>query len=303
MDWVESTSQDDFLGSILISLSFFPIAMFVVYGSFIAKEQLFDRQKYILFFLVLIGVLFFGVASLQILGQLVWKYSNSLAENILNISCIIPISLGLQYFKRGIINQYQLQELKTKTAEAELNMLKAQINPHFLFNTLNNIYGLNQIDAPRASEMIIELSEVMRYHLEFSKKELIHLEDEIQLLNAYIELEKLRLNQHCDLQIDFDIENPALQISPLLLLPFVENAFKHGAHPTQKSYIYLRLKTVSRQLVFEIKNSIHYKRNIIKTNIGLENTQRRLEIIYPNKHKLTTTKRENDFKVKLSIEL
>jgi len=275
----------------------------VVYASFWAKEHLFDRRKYYWYALATVASISIGAFLYRVIDLYQDQIGNSMSQNYTNFISIYFICIGLQYFKRGIINQYQFQELKAKKVETELNALKAQINPHFLFNTLNNIYGMNQIDAEKGSEMIMELSEVMRYHLEFSKIGMIKLEDEVQLINSYLKLETLRLRDNCDLQVDLDHLDGSLRISPLLFIPFVENAFKHGTHPNQPCFIHIKMRTEEKHLSFEISNSIIRNRNVVKTNIGLENTQRRLELIYPNKHQLDISQDDHAYKVNLNIDL
>ncbi len=301
-------SDKDSSASILQSLQepiFFFAPIFVVtYLGFWAKDKFFDSRQYLVYLLAAALIVALGVGLHEVLNSFaVNKVTNSTFQNIFNFIFFILITTGLQYFKRGIINQHQLQELKAKTATTELNALKAQINPHFLFNTLNNIYGMNQINPEKGSEMIMELSDVMRYHLEFSKEGKVKLEDEIQLLESYIKLEQLRLSDTCDVQVDFGEADEKLMISPLLFIPFVENAFKHGTHPTQDCFVHLKLQTTQDKLLFTIENSIIANRKVVKTNIGLQNTKRRLELIFPDKHDLKISQINKRHLVVLNIEL
>jgi len=151
--------------------------------------------------------------------------------------------------------------------------------------------------------MIMELSDVLRYHLEFSKEGMVKLRDEIQLLNSYVLLEKLRLTETCDVQTNFTDADESLMISPLLFLPFVENAFKHGTHPNKECYVHIELKTTKDRLHFTVKNSVVVDRKVVKTNIGLQNTMRRLELIFPDKHQLNITKNEQEHLVEMYLEL
>jgi LytS/YehU family sensor histidine kinase len=257
----------------------------------------------VFYFIAAVAIVAIGVVIYEALDMLDGHMGNPRSNNITNFIFIQVFAVGLQYFKRGIINQYQLQEFRAKTAMAELQALKAQINPHFLFNTLNNIYGMNQINPEKGSEMIMELSDVMRYHLEFSKVGKVKLEDEIQLLQSYIKLEQLRLRETCDVQVDFEDADESLMISPLLFIPFVENAFKHGTHPTKDCFVHIKLTTTPSTLSLTIKNSLIANRKVVKTNIGLQNTTRRLELLFPEKHKLNISKTEVHHLVELSIEL
>jgi len=277
--------------------------MYIAYSGFWAKAKFFNKRKYGYYFMTLVFISISSLAIFELLKNFDHFTGNSVFQNFTNIVFMLLLSTGLQYFKRGIVNQHQLQELRAKTAETELNALKAQINPHFLFNTLNNIYGINQTDAAKGSEMILELSDVMRYHLEFSKMGKIKITDEIQLINSYIRLEALRLTNNCDLKVDTQNIDESLLISPLLLLPFVENAFKHGTHPLKPCFININLSSNKNEMLFTINNSIITDRKVVKTNIGLENTKRRLELIYPNNHSLDIDSNKKSYSVKLKINI
>lgn len=303
MSFLTNNNTKSFLSCLFDPFFFFIPIIPVTYLSFWAKEFFFDSRRYIVYLLVAIVIIIIGVSLYETLAYYDDELTNSRTQNIFNFIFIQLFVVGLQYFKRGIINQYQIQELKAKTAITELNALKAQLNPHFLFNTLNNIYGINQINAEKGSEMIMELSDVMRYHLEFSKEEKVKLEDEIQLLSSYIKLEKLRLRDTCNVKINFEHTDQNLKISPLLFIPFVENAFKHGTHPNKDCYVNIELKTIAKELFFTVSNSIIVHRKVVKTNIGLKNTKRRLELIFPQKHKLNITQSEDEHLVQLYIEL
>lgn len=301
LDWMESKGGN-VINLLSDQLKVIPVAG-IVYANFALKMFVFDKRQYGLYLVLLVALIIAGTSLLYYVDFLNGGYLNSVQQTMINVVAIIPASLGLQYFKRGIVNQYQLQELKAKTYETELNVLKAQINPHFLFNTLNNIYGLNQIDSEKGSEMIMELSDVMRYHLLYSKKEKISLKNEVQLLKAYIRLEQMRLNNNCDLQVDLESINEHLLIAPLLFLPFVENAFKHGTHSTSFCFISLQLKTEGNTVLFNLVNSIIPNKRIVTTNIGLENTIRRLELVYGDHQSLAIDKNKLEYRVSLKIEI
>lgn len=297
-------SDSESLASCIMDPIYFLIPVIpVAYLSFWAKSSLFDQRKYLQYALAVVAIVIFGVIVFEQLDVIRQESTNPRSMNITNMIFIQLFAVGLQYFKRGIINQYQLQELKAKTVTTELNALKAQINPHFLFNTLNNIYGMNQIDPQKGSEMIMELSDVMRYHLEFSKEGKVKLEDEIQLLESYIKLELLRLRDTCDVKVDLSDVDEGIRLSPLLFIPFVENAFKHGTHPTKPCYVHIKLIAKNNKLLFTVNNSIIVDRKVVKTHVGLQNTKRRLELLFPEKHDLKITQTDNDHQVELSIVL
>ncbi len=295
----DESIMDLFKLSLLFNIPIMP----VTYLAFWAKETFFDTRRYLLYFVSSFTIVVIGVFIFEFIEPFLGEGNTLRAQIIANFIFFQLFALGLQYFKRGIINQYQLQELKAKTTMTELNALKAQLNPHFLFNTLNNIYGVNQIDSEKGSEMIMELSDVMRYHLEFSKEGKVKLKDEIQLLHSYIKLEKLRLTNSCDVKVNLEDIDEDLMISPLLFLPFVENAFKHGTHPNQKCFVDIEIKTIEEHLYFKTKNSIINNRKVVKTNIGLHNTKRRLELLFPQNHTLNITNNGQEFLVEIQLTL
>lgn len=275
--------------------------MLAVYAHFYGLGRFLEKKRYAHYLLWLLAVIAVYVVSMVFFMRL-WGFTDHTYDReFFNICIILSVTSGARYIKRGIQNRFRMQELEAKTARNELNALKAQINPHFLFNTLNNIYAINQNDPARGSEMILELAEVLVYHMGHFKKEYLPLEEEVQLIQSYITLEKLRLNDNCRLDIHLEPDNPALEVAPLLLLPFIENAFKHGTHPVKPCFIEISLKNEGNKVVFEVKNSIIKDRRVIKTHIGLENTQRRLELIYPKKHELTIENDGETHFVRLSI--
>ena len=276
----------------------------LVYGNFKFKEKFYDVRKYFYYFSSVVLLVLVGIFFNQLLYQLFPQFTKrSFFQDFLNVSFLLCFTLGLQYLKRGIVNQYQLQELRAKTAEIELNSLKTQINPHFLFNTLNNIYAINGIDSAQGSDMIMELSEVMRYHLYASGLNDISLEEEVQLIDSYVALEKLRLRDNCKVEVHHTDINKSLKISPLILLPFIENAFKHGTDARLPCFIKVLISSTLKSVHLQVSNRIFPNKKTIKTGIGLENTKRRLELIYPNSHRLKIENNATTFDVSLAIQV
>ncbi len=204
------------------------------------------------------------------------------------------ISLGASVFavfifgiSRHIYNFINLkqaaQQLKIEKQEAELNYLKSQTNPHFLFNTLNNIYSLSRDKSDLAPESILRLSKILRYMLYETGGEFIAIEKELKIISDYIELEKLRYDESLRINFNYDIEDMKQALPPLLLIPLVENAFKHGASETRNHpFVDIHLSVKNRQLSFYVKNSfdgISGEQNV-KENIGLSNLRRQLELLY-----------------------
>lgn len=186
---------------------------------------------------------------------------------------------------------------------AELSYLKSQVNPHFLFNTLNGIYFLSLDESKKTPEAILKLSDLMRYVTTEIEKEYVLLENEINHITNYIELQKLRLDKTIDVRLDISNTNQQMMISPLLLIPFIENAFKFGVNPEKVSIIEIRIETIDNFLQFRISNE---KSSLIVnggTKTGIENVKRRLELQYPNKHKLSIIDNDFDHCVELKLEL
>ncbi|MCE3226337.1 MAG: hypothetical protein K0S32_888 [Bacteroidetes bacterium] len=197
------------------------------------------------------------------------------------------------------LNKKILVEEKTK---AELNYLRSQVNPHFLFNTLNNIAALIHIDADRAEQAVIKLSKIMRAMLANEKNRKIALEEELDLINSYIDLQKIRLNE--DTQLDYKVEGNfrLLSIEPLILINFIENVFKHGLSDEQ-SVIRIHIKIENDKLILITENKIATGKKDDVSGIGLANVKKRLDIVYPGAYKLAITAQEKMYKVELEINL
>ena len=204
---------------------------------------------------------------------------------LLNIA-MIAAALGIRHFIRVRLIREQLQEEKAKHAEAELAWLKNQINPHFLFNTLNNISSLAAIDGEATQEAIAQLSDLLRYAMYETNKPAVPLHGEVEFMRNYISLMKLRVGGNTVVNTDFSVENQQLEIAPLLFISIVENAFKHGVSSNRPSYIIIRLKQEGEQLSFECRNSNYPKAATDRSGrgIGIENTRRRLDLLYPGRY-------------------
>jgi len=187
--------------------------------------------------------------------------------------------------------------------EAELKFLRNQTNPHFLLNTLNNIYALARKKSDNTAEVVMRLSEMLRFMLYESDGKFILLSDEIKLVENYLELEMIRYNNRLSLSFNKQVDDECYKITPLLLLPFVENAFKHGISETRfESFIYIDLSVKSGQLAFSVENTKDYSQENNKKNIGLINAKRQLELLYKD-YVLDVKENGDTFTVSLSINL
>lgn len=208
---------------------------------------------------------------------------------------------------RRVKAERDLQELEAKQSKAELEFLKSQINPHFLFNSLNGIYSLTMDNPEKAGEAILTLSDLLRYNLESSKNKFVTLNRELEFLDNYIQLESMRLGDNCTINLTKKGEFQSKAIAPLILIPFVENCFKHGIGADKSNnYIHISISLEDNKLTFNTENRIASSRmnnNKESIKIGIENVKRRLEMIYPNRYKLDLLSDHNLFKVQLQIEL
>lgn len=233
-------------------------------------------------------------------------------QNFLTQLLIIPLFSWNVYKSRNNKKTEEIQSLKTELgkSDASLNFLKSQINPHFLFNALNTLYGTAiQEEAQRTSDGIQMLGDMMRFMLHENMEDKIPLSRDTEYLKNYIALQKLRVLKSADILIETQIEEQIndLQIAPMILIPFVENAFKHGISMQFPSHIRIMLQTSTNKLYFDVQNSIHLKTvndpEEFQSGIGLENVKQRLALLYPQQHELIIRETASTFFIHLTIDL
>ncbi len=261
-------------------VSFFLISISIFYGlifsSNLIKENAIPLTKGVIF---IIFAVYFVLVITIILGMIVQNYTANLKTE----------DLKKKYL-----------ETKLQLKEQELRFLKMQIHPHFLFNTLNTLYGFALKKAEETPEMILKLSDLLDYILYQVEKPSVLLTDEVTHIENYITLEKMRFQNGLQMQITKNIENKNLCVAPMLLLPFVENAFKHGKRINNILHIQITIESKDENIAFTIKNDA--KRTKKEGNgIGLENLRKRLIMHYENKHTLAIKRDENTFEAKLKI--
>lgn len=295
-----------------VSLSAFLILSFYL-NYFILIPKFLLPKKYWSYFLILLlaiiivialaGILFFfSDFSPERLAEI-----NPTIEKIIPVIIINTISLWLLSIVLSVLwtGYNRLKQTESEKLAAQVASLKSQINPHFLFNTLNNIYATAIDTSPKAADMVDKLSEMMRYTMKDIQQDFVLLEDEINYVSNFIELQKMRLDRSVKLEYD-SLENiPPLQIAPMLLIPFIENAFKHGVNPEQKSCIKIYITIEKTELRLSVvNNKVNVQKDIAeRSGLGIENTKHRLELIYPSKHLLVINETEKEFFVSLYISL
>lgn len=204
------------------------------------------------------------------------------------------------------INDF-LKQIKTEQLTSEISYLKAQITPHFLFNTLNNIYALTLKKSDQAPDAILKLSNIMRYVVTESDQETVNVLDEIEYIKDYIELQKIKLTKNTNLIFKVDTIPNHLKIAPILLIIFIENAFKYGISQNEKSKINILISFKEPNiLTLFVENNVYYTNNVFDKNStkeGLKNTKKRLEYLYPKTHKLNIVETLEKYTVKLELKL
>ncbi|MBK8368919.1 MAG: histidine kinase [Bacteroidetes bacterium] len=212
--------------------------------------------------------------------------------------------MAVKLFQTWIINTEHITELRQQNLQSELTQLKSQINPHFLFNTLNNINTLTQTNPTKASEVIIKLSDLLRYQLYDSTQDKISLKSDIIFLENFLNIEKMR-RDNFSFSVNVSGDTHTIQIPPFMFIPFIENATKHSVNPLNSSYIKVNFKIEKDTLVFECENSVAHSKNtnLEPGGIGLANIKRRLELLFEGKHILIITQQTDMYYAKLTLNL
>jgi Putative regulator of cell autolysis len=289
------------------------------YSHSIIFSKFFLQRKYVHYAISCILLFIFFYATILALTDFYFPQNHT---SILgSIFLLALMYTGFKYFRfapkqsyklkeeeaRRVKAERDLQEMESKQAKAELEVLKSQINPHFLFNSLNSIYSLTMVDAGKAGDAILTISDLLRYNLESSKSKFVTLTKEIEFLDSYMQLEALRLGNSC--KVDFLKEGDfhSQIIAPMMLIPFVENCFKHGISVNGSSnYVSISVRVDGNALCFQTENRIATARMEVQqkhVKIGIDNVKRRLDMLYPDKHTLNISKSNDVFRVLLTISL
>ncbi len=280
----------------------------VVYANlYILFPKFLFKRNYLVYLLLLVLTIGLGAFILWfIIPSANANFNLPLFQHFINLFFIFVITSSFKFFREYSRKQALLIKAENEQLKTELALLKSQVNPHFLFNTLNNLYGLiTQNQNQQASDVTLKLADLMRYLLESSKTDLVNLNKEIQFIDDYLSLEKIRLSQKTDIKFMVSGLNKELFVAPLLFIPLVENAFKHGLNTIfTDSFAHFSLSVQGNEIFFEAINSVGKStENSEKSGTGLENLKKRLQLIYSQKHQLDIEQTSNQFKVILHIQL
>jgi len=312
-----ASTSDFFINSFVIVAIHAVVSYFNIYFLFPVYLQ---RRNYILYFIAII--LTISLATLlesgvfMLLDTIATEDKSGLISirflltTAMAITYTTAITMSLKLVKHWYEKERLTKQLEKINTETELKYLKSQINPHFLFNSLNSIYSLALQKSDLAPELILKLSDILRYILYEGSEKKVSLSQEIKYLKSYLELEKVRHGNRMNLDIEINGDTDTKEIAPMLLIPFVENSFKHGlGKDIANGYVKVKIETDNSNLHFEICNSkpvngseVSRQKNY-QGGIGLINVQKRLNLLYPRKHKLTIGSEGNEFKVALDINL
>lgn len=217
---------------------------------------------------------------------------------------IFTVGTSISVIQRWLKTEHNRKETENEKLNTELSFLKSQVNPHFFFNTLNNIYSLAIVRSEKTAPAVMKLSSIMRYILTETQRDKVPLRNEVDFIHNFIELQQVRLTDKVELKFSAEGDMDNLWVAPLLFIPFVENAFKYGVSTKASSNITIEIRTEGKKILFDCRNYIVPSENNLmeNTGIGINNVKRRLELMYPGKHILSTTQKDNYYTVHLDIE-
>jgi sensor histidine kinase YesM len=293
----------------------FLMAGYFYYNYLLLIPRFFLRKKIAAY----VGLLLLGLVSVSMLNVVFVLSSSDLFESrhpfnfwraaffpfyptVLSFALSSTVRLISEWFK----NERQKKEMEAEKLTSELAFLKSQINPHFLFNTLNNICSLARKKSDDTENAIIKLSQIMRYMLQDSRDEKVNLEMEVEYLQSFIDLQRMRLPDSVKIEFSIEGKPELITLEPLLLIPFVENAFKHGITYHGNSDIHIHLNASGNTLLFRVTNNIARKGDEQVepgSGIGLKNVIRRLELLYPGHHELSLKENNDQYHVELNIQI
>jgi sensor histidine kinase YesM len=275
------------------------LALLIYFNLYVLIPRLLDSKKYILYTVSAIGTLVaVSFASIHLdLGE---TQSKNLPSHLLGATFYTIVGTLIGLFQRSLAMNKKLRE---QQLIAELDLLKAQVNPHFFFNTLNSVYSISLESPEKTSAAILQLSELMHYMFKVTQLHLIPLRQEIQYITHYIDLEKARFGEKCQASIEVTGPVDSVEIPPLILLPFVENAFKHGTEvSTGRSFVRVDVAVQHKEFFFQVSNSIGDQQQI-GSGTGLRNVRKRLDLLFKNRYDLQVTSEHATYVATLRLDL
>ncbi|WP_254713069.1 sensor histidine kinase [Polaribacter sp. HaHaR_3_91] len=321
MPYILSYGQEQDLNRVIahfwVPIAFYAVIFYINY--FVLIDKYLFSNKTVQFILINIVIIAFSLILKELLEDLFFAESLKKTANkdengppikmflyVQMLSYMAPLlfSIAIKTTKRWIQTEAERKEALNVKLKSELQHLHYQLQPHFFFNSLNNIYAMVDISPDQAKTSIHSLSKLMRYMLYETNEETISLSKEIDFMKKYIDLMKLRVSDKTVVNYNFPPEETGIKIAPLLFISLIENAFKHGVSASKPSTIDINISTLEKTVLFTIENDDFPKKSDDKSGsgIGLVNIKKRLELLYPNKNSFNTTVKDNRFMAKLEIE-
>jgi len=314
---ISKAGWDQFILEILIRNGLLAIIIYI--NILILMPRFFQTKKYGSFLsLILLLLIFYTVIKNLHDAYLNARFAFSTTPNFFkytyyskysyyNFSIAVfyvGFTMALELSKDWFIQREHLQKIKIENLNTEINYLKAQINPHFLFNSLNTLYVQIDQKNSEARKTLEKISEMLRYQLYECNNDTISIEKELEYIGSYIDLQRLRKENNFDISYHYDEGIKVFRVAPLLFIPFIENAFKHLSNFTdRRNIVQVEMKKQNGKLVCTVFNTCCASQKNNHQGIGLKNVKRRLELLYPDKHELSTAQEPSSYKVTLTVEL
>jgi two-component system LytT family sensor kinase len=297
-----------------------PVAVLVVYANlYLVMPAYYSKRKFVHYAIGLVILLLIGGMIGRLFSWWLWLPRERLADpssdepteywvlarilkDAAQIFPVLAATVVLKLMRDSYQSERKLREIEKARFTAELGLLKAQINPHFFFNTLNSLYSLTLEGSKRSPDVVLRLSDLMRYMLYDASANKVPLQDDIKHLKNYIDIEQMRFSDRLDLSFQYSGDIEDKQIAPLILLPFIENAFKHGIEDAS-GWITIDLKVTGNRLFLKVENSYIETAKHSGNGLGLGNVRRRLELLYPGDHTLHIEKNNATFTVDLKMNV
>ena len=294
----------------LASLPFLMLLFYLYY--FWLIDKLWFKKQYIFFILVVVGLIFcvsyskyelFSYFDLHKGKRHMPPFHAFVYFDFLSNLLPVVFAMAIRYAQRNFSLEIAQKEAQAHKLQADLTQLRYQLQPHFFFNALNNIYSLIEFDPQKAQQSVHSLSKLMRHFMQNSDQKQISLAEEVDFLQQYISLMQLRLTDKTTVQVDFPKQVPQLTIAPLLFISLVENAFKHGVSATTTTTLSFSLRVEGDTIIFRSENTkIPTQESLYSSGIGIDNLKKRLTLLYPERHQYTIEEKEGKYIAQLTID-
>ena len=294
----------------LASLPFLMLLFYLCY--FWLIDRLWFKKQYIFFILVVVGLIFcvsyskyelFSYFDLHKGKRHMPPFHAFVYFDFLSNLLPVVFAMAIRYAQRNFSLEIAQKEAQAQKLQADLTQLRYQLQPHFFFNALNNIYSLIAFDPQKAQQSVHSLSKLMRHFMQNSDQKQISLAEEVDFLQQYISLMQLRLTDKTTVQVDFPRQVPQLTIAPLLFISLVENAFKHGVSATSTTTLSFSLRVEGNTIIFRSENTkIPTQESLYSSGIGIDNLKKRLTLLYPERHQYTIEEKEGKYIAQLTID-